>query len=278
MPAAGLSQVGQPFQQGGGGSIASSGSTLGEGVNAIGQQPYVQQTNAAAAQAANTYAQGQQALQTRGPQIINPSAPQSRQAIQGVQNNYGQVNAGLSNVMAGGGPNAGAATQQAGMDATIAQQMAAAHSGTGGQGGYSQAGAAAAQNQAAISNQATANAAAQARGAQISAAQSMAGQNYAQSGALALAQGQTQQLNAYQQAQLQQAQQRMDVSQAQNMDQLSLQEQGVGISAANDYLAQQQAAQQAAIKQQNQSSANTSSVVGDIGTGISDVMSIAKYL
>ena len=259
------------FQPGSGGSLSSSGTTLGEGVNAISQTPYVNLVNADAQQTAALNRQAGAALQTRAPQVIDPSAAASRASVAGVQHGYGLANAGLQNVINGGGPNVGAATTNAGVSASVAQQMAAAHSGTGGQGGYSAGAAGAAQGQASAAALATAQQAAAARGSQVAAAQGAYGSNLSGMGGLALAQGATQEQTALANAGLTQTQGAMDINQAQGLEGLATQQQNQGISATDAYLQQQQAAQQAAIKQQNQSTADTSSIIGDVGTGLSDV-------
>src|ERR1700722_19685255 len=79
----------QPFQAGAGGSLSSSGTTLGEGVNAIGQTPYVNLVNADAQQTAALNRQAGAALQTRAPQVIDPSAAASRASLAGAKHGCG---------------------------------------------------------------------------------------------------------------------------------------------------------------------------------------------
>lgn len=268
----------QAFAQDGGGSLQSSGNTLGEKVNAIGQQPYVNQVDAAAQQTANLNAQAAAARQIQAPQIVDPTAAASRRQIGGVLSQYGTSNAGLRNVISGGGPNAGTATTTAGTTAGINAGMMAAHGGTGGQGGYSAAGADAAQGAGSAATLSLAQQAAAARGGQITAAQGAYGSNLNAMGGLALQQGQTQEQTALANAGLSQEQGAMDTAAAQTLYGQGTQEQGVGLSATDAYFQQQQAAQQAAIKQQEQDTKNDSSVVGDIGTGIGDAVKIASIL
>lgn len=250
----------------------SSETDLSGGQWNMSSLPYSTNTGIATAGAQNAYAQGQAALKNQAPTITNLAGAQSRAQLAGVQGAYGTSNASLANIAGGGGVNAGQATMNQGLSQNVAAQMAAAHSGRGGQGGYNLGGAAAGQQAGLSANMLLASQAAQARGAQISQAQQGLGANYAAQGGIALAQGNLQQQAAVSQAQMQQKQQAMNIQQAQTMYGQSAQEQAQYLANVNAYLNQLQQAQQIGIAQQNQTNASTGQILGIVGGAASGTL------
>lgn len=247
-------------------NLTTQGATDNGDAQTLGSAGFQQLAGNAASQAVGQYGQGQAALKTQAPQVYNPAGQQSRQQLQGTQNAYGALNATLQGPLL----NVGQAMTQAGTDQSIAAQMTAANSGRGGAGGYNLGSSVGAQNTAAQLQVASGGAGA--TQAQQSAAQGMYSSNLGAQGQAVLQQGQTQQQQALEAAQMQQKQRAMNIAQAQNLYGQSAQNQQQYQNAVNAYIQQAQAAQNLAVKQQNQNTSQESSVGGDILGAASDII------
>jgi hypothetical protein len=236
---------------------------------------YGQLADTATSQAANYYGEGKAAQNVAAPTIAVQGGAATRGQLAGVQRNYGALDQGIASTIAGHGPQAGAAVNQQGTDASISSMLGGA---AGARGGNPIAAQRAAMGAGASAGLSVASNAASAQQQQTAGAQGqLAGNLNSQSG-LALSQQQIQQKQAIEQAQLRQQQQAQNTQNAQNLFGQSAAEQNDYTQAVNNYIEQGQAAQQQGVNAQKQDNQQSSSVWGDIGSGIGDVASIAAFL
>lgn len=226
------------------------------GTNVPGLNPlYYQQASATAGDQYTNYTN--LAQNTYGvPVAYNPTGAASRSQLAGVNTNFGALENTLANTAAGGGINAGQATQTAGLNQGIAAQLAAAR---GGHGGYQLGNAMGAQGQAGANNLGLASSAAAARAQQINQAYAGLGSAYAGQGGLALSQYGTEQQMAQQQANMALQQNQMNQQNQLANYNNALNEQGQYLNVANNYIgqAQNEQALNENAQQQNNALANT---------------------
>ena len=236
---------------------------------------YEQAANTASSQAANLYAQGQAAGNVAAPTINDATGAQSRAQLAGSQAAYNALNKNLASTIAGGGINAGAMTQIQGQNQNIAQQLTAANSGRGAQGGFNLGNAGAAMAQGAGAQGQLSSQAAAARGAQINAAQGGLGSNLAGQGGQLMATSATNYNAALSQAQLDAQQRAADQAQQMALYTQSGNEQGQYLNAANAYIGQAQAAQGLNVKQQAINNQQTNQTVGAVTGGATTGLELA---
>ena len=234
---------------------------------------YQNAINLAQAQAGNYQGMGNSALNVAAPTLNNPTAAAARAQMDALQGQYTTANAGMQNTLAGGGINAGGAVQAQGMQQNVAAQMAAAHSGRGGLGGYSLGGALGAQGAGVAAGQGLAAQSAAARQGQIQSAQQGLAGNLAAQGGLALSQQQLNQQSAIQQAQLQEAQNAQNLQYAQGLYGASQTQQGAAAQALQQYYGANAGTMAASTNQQNVSNKQTEA---DLSMGLAAAGAVAS--
>ena len=258
-------------------SVNNVAGYLGDSQSNPGMNPdfYAQAANTATAQSQNYAQQAAAAYGNQAPTIQNASGAQSRAQLAANQAGYNGLNRGLQQTIAGGGINAGQATQMQGQTANVAKQLTAANSGRGGQAGFNLGNAGGAMAQGAQAQGQLSAQAAQARGQQINAAQGGLGSSLAGQGGQLMAQNATQYGQALDQAQLQASQNQMNQGQALALYNQSLGEQGTYLNASNAYINQAQAEQGLTVKQQQINNQQNNQVMGAITGAASSGLELA---
>jgi hypothetical protein len=241
-----------------------SGEYVDSNENSMNPLFYEQAANTGTTEAAAFYNQAAAANAMAAPTVNNVTGAQSRAALGANQAGYSTLNADYANTLAGRGINAGAATQAAGQTNDIAAQLTAAHSGRGGQGGYSLGNAYGGMAQGVGAQGALSSQAANATGSQMNAADGGLGSSLSGQGGQLLSTSAANYTYAQQVANLQAQQDQMNQQQALSLYGQSTAEQGQYLNAVNDYGAQAEAALRTSVGQQQINNAQYNQQMGAI--------------
>lgn len=229
---------------------------------------YANAINLANAQTQNYRDMGNAALSTAAPTINNPASAQSLGNIQATGHQYLGLDTSLASTIRGAGPNAGQAQFSGALGNNIASQMAAAHAG---KGGYSLGGALSAGQAGAGTNLQAAQQAAAARGQQITQAQAGLGGALNAQGGMNMETYNLQNQNALNQAQMQEAQNGINNTQAMNLYGLSQAQQAAAANDLQQFNTQAISTENAGTAHQNTLNQQLGTIIGAGGQAVGGI-------